>query len=134
MKERVASDRLAPLSLFSDLSVEELESVAQLAQVLHATTGTVIAEENDLSTKFFVLLRGTVTIHRSGRHVADLGEGDFFGEAGTMTLAPRNATVIATTPVEAAAFMGWDLRRLLEQLPSLKSQLEAANASRAPEV
>ena len=121
MQEAVAPERLAAVGLFSDLSAAELDKVASVARPLQAPTGSVLAEEDDLSTRFFVILEGTVTVHRAGRHLADLGPGDFFGEAGTTTLAPRNASVIATTPVEAAVVMGWDLRRMLDQLPSLKA-------------
>lgn len=51
-----------------------------------------------------------------------------------MTIAPRNATVIATTPVEAAVIMGWDLREMVDDLPSLRTKLEAAVLERQPPI
>jgi hypothetical protein len=67
----------------------------------------------------------TSRLHRSGRHVADLGPGDVFGETGVLALKPRNASVIATTPVQVAVAMGWDVRSLLPGRLSLKAALEA---------
>ena len=54
----------------------------------------------------FLLFDGDVTAHRSGHHPADLHAGDVFGEAGTVSLEHRNATVIATTPARLGVLMG----------------------------
>lgn len=71
-----------------------------------------------------------MTVHRSGRHVTDLGVGDFFGELGVLSLERRNATVIPTTPLKVAVAMGWDLRRMLDELPGLGERLNVAAAAR----
>lgn len=94
--------------------------------------GTVLVEQGDLSTKFFVILTGHVTVHRDGTHIADLGPGDFFGEMGVLALEDRNATVIATTPVEVAQMMGWRLRETLGEFPGLRDALERAAGQREP--
>ena len=132
MEQSVAPERLARTRLFSGLDAADLERVSTTARLLRAPVGHVFTEENDLSTTFFVLLAGSVTVHRAGRHVDDMSAGDAFGEVGTMNLTPRNATVIATTPVEAAVFMGWDLRALVDELPPLRTALEATAAQRRP--
>ena len=44
--------------------------------------------------------RRRARVHRGGRQVATLGPGDYFGELSSSTPSPRDATVIATTPVE----------------------------------
>lgn len=123
-------DRLASVGLFSDISPEHREKVAEVMKVERHPRGDVLVEEGDLPSKFYVLLSGYVTVHREGRHITDLGPGDFFGEMGVLSLEGRNASVIATTPAEVAVAMGWDLRQLLDQMPELKSRLEAAAASR----
>lgn len=121
---------LAGISLFSDCSSDERERLAQVMETEDHPVGAVLAEEGDLPTKFFVILDGNVTVHRSGRHVADLGQGDFFGELGVLALQRRNATVIATTALRVAVAMGWDLRRLLDDMPDLAERLGAIASSR----
>ena len=71
------------------------------------------------------MVEGYVTVHHGGRHIADLGPGDVFGERGDLALKPRNASVIANTPVKVAVAMGWDVRDLLGDRPRLNAALEA---------
>lgn len=132
MQENVSPERLATAAVFGGLSEAQMARVAEAARLLRAPLGHVVVEEGDFAAKFFVILEGAVTVHRAGHHLVDLGPGDFFGEVGTMTCAPRNASVIATTPVEVAVIMGWDLREMLDDLPSLRAKLEAASVERKP--
>ncbi len=121
---------LDAVPLFAGLSADDKRRIAELMRVEDHERGAVLAEEGDLPTKFYVLLEGNVTIHRDGRHVADLGAGDYFGEVGVLELEPRNASVIATTPVRVASVMGWDLRERLKQQPELKAALTDSATSR----
>jgi CRP-like cAMP-binding protein len=129
---RPSVDRLAGVDLFSGMSPEELEDVAGVMDLVAAPVGSVLTSEaDDLKAKFFVLLQGTATVHREGRHLADLGPGEVFGEAVSATGQPRSATVIVTTPAELGVVMGWDLRELLERQPSIRTRLDAIVSSRA---
>jgi len=78
----------------------------------------------------YLLFDGDVIVHRSGHHVADLHAGDVFGEAGTLSLEHRNATVIATTPARLGVLMGWELRDLAAGSPELAARVEDLIASR----
>lgn len=121
---------LDSVELFSDLSTDDRTRIGGVLKVEEHPTGRVLVEEGDLPTKFFVILEGSVTVHRQGRHVVDLGPGDFFGEIGVLAMERRNATVIATTPLTAAVAMGWDLRRVLDERPAARRRLEEVAASR----
>jgi CRP/FNR family transcriptional regulator, cyclic AMP receptor protein len=127
----VAPERLGGVGLFADLSDEERAQVADRMRLERSPRGAVVAEEGDLPTKFFAILDGHVTVHRDGHHVADLGAGEVFGEAGVAALQPRNASVIATTAVEVGVLMGWDLRDLMVAIPALGARVEAMIADRA---
>jgi CRP-like cAMP-binding protein len=122
---------LDAVPLFAGLSADDKGRVAKLMKVEDHDRGAVLAEEGDLPTKFYVILEGNVTVHREGSHVADLGAGDYFGEVGVLELEPRNASVIATTPVRVASVMGWDLRERLEEQPDLKAALAESASSRS---
>lgn len=108
----------------------ERDDLAAVFRVEERPVGTALVVEGDPPTKFFVLLDGHVTVHRAGAHVRDLGPGDSFGEVGVVGLAPRNATVIATTPVTVAVAMGWDLRERLERNEALRARLAPLLAER----
>ncbi|HSJ29553.1 MAG TPA: cyclic nucleotide-binding domain-containing protein [Acidimicrobiia bacterium] len=125
-----ASD-LGSVPLFAELSDTDIAGVAGVMKLEDHPRGAVLAEEGDLPSKFYVLLDGNVTVHRDGKHLNDLGPGDFFGEVGVLSMEARNASVIATTPVRVAAAMGWDLRNLLDGHPPLREALIGAAAERA---
>lgn len=130
-REPVAADRLAGVELFSDLSDDQRAQIATQMRLVRVPVGEVLVQEGDLPSKFFVILDGAMTVHRDGHHLADLGPGDVAGETGAVGLLPRNATVIATLPSEIAVLMGWDLRALLDEFPSIKERADAVIAARA---
>jgi len=125
--------QLTDVELFSELSEDELDLLVSRMREVTLPPGSLMTEEGDISDRFFVILAGSVTVHRDGHHLADLSTGDFFGESGTAgPPARRNATVIATTPVRLAVIFGWDLREMLDELPALRPRVEKAIADRAP--
>jgi CRP-like cAMP-binding protein len=124
---------LEGVPLLEGLSDPDKARIADAMKEVSHPVGGVLVAQGDLPTTFILILEGTVTVHRSGVHVTDLGVGDFVGEAGVVTREPRNATVIATTPVRAAVLMGWTLRELLEEVPALAARIEQTRATRAPD-
>jgi CRP-like cAMP-binding protein len=63
--------------------------------------GEILIREGDPARYFFIVKTGRVRVIRqraSGvdAYLADLGPGDFFGETGLISSAPRNATVVAS--------------------------------------
>ena len=47
-----------------------------------------------------MLLDGNVEVWKDGKHLTDLGHGDFFGEIALVEHERRTASVRATTPYE----------------------------------
>jgi CRP-like cAMP-binding protein len=133
MGEVVDAQQLEGIHLFAGLPAELLSEVAAQLLLTEAPVGEVLIAEDDLATKLFLLFDGDATVHRAGHHVADLHAGDVFGEAGTLSLEHRNATVIATTPARLGVLMGWELRDLAATSPELAARLEALTASRSGE-
>ena len=124
------SSELVTTGALSNVVDEDRAALAEIMRIEDRPRGHVLVEEGDIPDKFFLLVNGHVTVHRSGLHLADLGPGDIFGETGVLALKPRNASVIATTPVQVAVAMGWDVRSLLPGRPSLKAALEAESEQR----
>ena len=61
--------------------------------------GRELVREGDFSYEFMVIEEGEAEVTRDGKHVNDLGSGDFFGEMGLLEKTLRNATVTAKTPM-----------------------------------
>ena len=124
---------LAEVPIFSKLSPADLDEIAQRMREVLVLEGESLIEQGDLSYKFFVILSGTVEISRGGLPLATLGAGDFVGEHGILAHERRNADVVATSNVRAAVAIGWDIRDLIEQHPSIRNEVLRASAAREPQ-
>jgi CRP-like cAMP-binding protein len=122
-------ETLATVPLFSACSKKELALVAKGAERLSVAAGKVIVTEGAAGTEFFVILSGTARVERSGRDVATLGAGSFFGDLALLDRAPRNASVIAASPMELAKVGQRAFDELLE-VPGFSKKLLAGLARR----
>lgn len=105
--------------LFTGLAGAELQAVADAAVEVDFQADRVIARQGEIGTGFFVLADGHVRVLRDGAVIARLGPGDFFGELSVIDGAPRNAQVVADTPVTVLALASWDFERLLRETPGI---------------
>lgn len=123
--------RLRQIPLFSSLSERELRRVAKYVGEEEVAAGDALVEQGTFSWAFFVILEGEAEVVRDGRHLAELGAGDFLGEAGVMQRAPRNASVVARSPLSVAYMTARGLRSMAKKLPGLAERLDDAIAERA---
>ncbi len=122
--------RLRRISLFADLSDDELDSIANLAAEVSVPAGKELVREGDYSYDVLAVEEGTASVTRHGRHLADIGPGDVFGEMGVLERAQRNATVVATSPMLLITLTSWDIRRLSKSAPSAVEHLRDVVAQR----
>lgn len=122
-------DTLATVPLFSACSRKELQLVARGAERVTVDTGKVIVVEGSAGSEFFVIISGTARVERSGRKVASLGPGNFFGDLALLDRAPRNASVIAESPMELAKVGQKAFDELLD-VPGFSKKLLAGLARR----
>jgi CRP-like cAMP-binding protein len=93
-------------------------------QVVDLPTGTVIAEEGDLSYEFFIVRSGTAAVSVDGESRGSLGPGDVIGEIGV--LSPdlrRSATVVTTSPMTALVMSGPHFRAMLRDHPQIADRI-----------
>jgi CRP/FNR family cyclic AMP-dependent transcriptional regulator len=129
---------LRRVSLFSDLSPEELEKVARVAVPRSYPAGSIILREGDPGDTCYILRSGEARVirqHADGRAITltNLGPGEIFGELAMFDGEVRSATVEAVADVRAVAILAGDLKRLLGEHPEIAVKLLGALAARLRE-
>jgi len=124
---------LATVPLFAACSKRDLAIVARHTEVIEVTAGTPLTEEGALGDAFFVVLDGRASVRRRGQRVSELGAGGWFGELALLDPAPRNATVVAETPMTVAVMGARVFRAVLRDLPTLTDKLLKGMARRLRE-
>ena len=108
-------NRLTAIPIFSHLSDEEAKRLAAFATETSVAEGQILMKQGDYSTELIGIEEGTADVIRDGEKIASLGEGDLIGEMGLLEREPRNADVIATSPMRVMKLTHWEIRRMSEE-------------------
>ncbi|HWE32938.1 MAG TPA: cyclic nucleotide-binding domain-containing protein [Solirubrobacteraceae bacterium] len=108
-------NRLTAIPIFSELRPEEARRLAAFATETSAAEGQILMKEGDYSTELIAIEEGTADVLRGGQKIASLKEGDLIGEMGLLAREPRNADVIATSPMRLLKLTHWEIRRMSDE-------------------
>jgi CRP/FNR family cyclic AMP-dependent transcriptional regulator len=108
-------NRLTAIPIFSHLSEEEAKRLAAFATETSVADGQILMKQGDYSTELIAIQEGTADVIQDGQKVASLKEGDLIGEMGLLEREPRNADVIATSPMRVMKLTHWEIRRMSEE-------------------
>jgi len=114
---------LKTVDIFSHLTPIELTNVAEKMTKRQFIAGDVVIRQGESGEEFYLISDGTVDVMREGHEVAQLGSGDFFGEAALITGEPRNATVVANDNVETYVLDKAEFQAAIEASRSFRDQL-----------
>jgi CRP/FNR family transcriptional regulator, cyclic AMP receptor protein len=106
--------RLRAIPIFSHLSDEEAKRLAAFATETSVAEGQILMKQGDYSTELIGIEEGTADVLRDGETIASLKQGDLIGEMGLLERKPRNADVIATSPMRVVKLTHWEIRRMSE--------------------
>ncbi len=114
--------------LFSDLNPEELSSVIRYAQIHSVGKGEYVFKQGDDGGSIYVITSGAAEVLSHTKYeeevrCANLMDGDFFGEFGYFSGAPRSSGVRALTELELIEFSRDALEGLTEKHPNLTKVL-----------
>jgi len=106
--------RLTAIPIFSHLSAEEAKRLSAFATETSAAEGQMLMKEGDYSVELIAIEEGTADVIQGGKKIASLKAGDVIGEMGLLERRPRNADVIATSPMRLIKLTHWEIRRMSE--------------------
>jgi CRP/FNR family transcriptional regulator, cyclic AMP receptor protein len=108
-------NRLTSIPIFSELSPEEARRLATFATETSAAEGQILLKEGDYSVELLAIEEGTADVLQGGRRIATLHPGDLIGEMGLIEHRPRNADVIASSPMRLLRLTHWEIRRMSDE-------------------
>ncbi|MDX8409287.1 MAG: cation:proton antiporter [Mariprofundales bacterium] len=124
--------------LFSSLSAVPIDALAKQARMITFLSGDTVIAEGSHGDALYIISRGCVEVSRGqGAQrvvLAELHEGDFFGEMALLGDRVRKATVVAVQSVTLLRLSRIKVLALSKQYPEVARQLRQTEAIRQAEL
>lgn len=117
--------KLRDIPLFAKLSRKQRKLLALRADEVDVQPGKLVCRKGEPANEVYVIEQGTAKVVRDDQYLDELGPGDLFGEMGVLDNAPRNADVVAITPLTLMILSGSALRELEREQPELAARISA---------
>ena len=130
---------LRQVDLFSVLSEDEMNELAERLQYAPFARGDVITKQGNIAHWLYIIMFGEVDVryeppNAAPQTVSTLRAGQFFGEMALLTGDARSATVVSKTDVECYRLDGKSFQGLLLGRPQIAEGIARIIASRKPEL
>jgi small-conductance mechanosensitive channel/CRP-like cAMP-binding protein len=140
-QQRDLEDRVAWLrriNLFDSLSLDEATKLAAGLHAIPFGPGEVLTRQGAEAHWLYLILSGRVAIRVQHedmeREVAQLGEGQYFGEMGLLTGEVRTATIVAINEVECYRLGKEVFHELVRARPEIAEEVAKELAHRRTEL
>jgi CRP-like cAMP-binding protein len=133
-KRQAASEHLALLShcnLLRHLAAEDIEPLLERVHEREVKAGETVFHQGDAGDALYIVANGSVEVLADQRMLAELGNGQAFGEMALLSGGARTATVRAKTDTHLLAIAKDDFDRLLAEDPFLDEQVRKLSQQRA---
>jgi CRP-like cAMP-binding protein len=114
--------------IFSD---HELAVISRFGTVIDLDEGAVLAAEGTVGREALIVLNGTAVVSRGDEIVATVGAGSILGEMALLNDEPRNATLVATSPLTVVVMHRQEFTSVLRQCPRFEKTVRETAKSRA---
>lgn len=122
-EQNETQDLLRGLPLFETLNSRELSALERILYRRTYAADEVLFRRGDPGVGMYIIQNGRVAILFEDRLLAELKDGEFFGEIALLNETPRSATAVARTPCTLLGLFQPDLLGLLERNPRLGVKL-----------
>ncbi len=130
---------LRKVPLFSGMPPSELSHLAGIAEEYVFSTEETIITEGDHGDSLYLIVEGTVRVHRGAVTLAELGPDDYFGEMSILDGEPRSASVTANTDCSLLCISQADFHDILSRhhevaltiIKTLTQRLRVADETKA---
>jgi CRP/FNR family transcriptional regulator, cyclic AMP receptor protein len=116
-------DALRGISFFEGFSDEELQRVADLADDVEAEQGALLIDQGRVGLECYVVLSGRAGVYAGEEHIATIEPGAMVGEMALVEHRPRNASVVAETPMRLISLDAKSFKELLETMPKVHDRV-----------
>jgi type IV pilus assembly protein PilB len=136
MRATEMNSLLSRLPLFTEVSSDALARLEHRMRRREFAPRTVIVREGSTDNSAFIILSGRVAVRRRDPDsaieflLAELGEGEMFGEMALLTKKPRTASVVAMEATTCGILEQADFDQLLTEHPGAVRAIMAALADR----
>ena len=90
---------LRSVNLFSKISGDDLNQVASITEEVSFERDALIFQEGEMGDTLYLIVDGSVIIHRQHKEINRLSAKEAFGEMAILDNEPRSASVTAITDV-----------------------------------
>jgi CRP/FNR family cyclic AMP-dependent transcriptional regulator len=118
-------DILMKIPIFQDVDKGELRKIKRILHQREYKKDELIFNEGDVGLGMYIIVGGSVEIvcGPQSHILAELNEGDFFGELSLLDDSPRSASAITKTPCRILCFFKPELLDLIDRNPKLGSRI-----------
>jgi CRP/FNR family cyclic AMP-dependent transcriptional regulator len=116
---------LLKIPIFQDIKHRELKKIKRILHQREYKKNETVFNKGDVGLGMYIIARGIVEIvSEPGRQMlAELNDGDFFGELALLDESPRSATAVTKTPCEMLCFFKPELLDLVNRDPKLGGKI-----------
>jgi glucose-6-phosphate 1-dehydrogenase len=129
--EVINRGNLERVPLFKEGDPIVLHNLSMMLKPVVYEPGEFVIRKGEVGRELYFVCRGQAeVIDGNGKHLRNLGEGDFFGEIALLLATPRTASVRAVTPCDLLMLTRADFDKVLKDHPQYSRALHEVAQTR----